>query len=243
MLKLQFVEIANSHSEKIILENLPSQTVGHAGTIKPKISNGHLSRIHCTIVFYSALCCWRVTDGSLDNQSPSRNGLWNKEGNKIEGHIMLSNLGDRVYLLKIPDNEAYLEVVDDSLPELKSRSTSGLEIQIAELTTTAEKVANNVSDVKQAVVSNREGIEQVKKTSDALDSKVNLMMTTLNSSLDRIEDIGSKPRLYLTGTMVATLMIFTAVSLFTFYSHVDDFVKLYLTSKGQQITNPQKKID
>ena len=241
MLKLQFVEVTKSHSEKVILEDLPLQTVGHDGDICPRITNGHLSRIHCTVVYYSALHCWRVTDGNLNNKAPSRNGLWTKDGNKIDTHVMMSNLGDRVYLLNIPGNLAYIDVIDDAIPSLQPRSTAGLEIQIAELTTKAEKVADKISDVKEAVNCNKQGIEQVKQTGDVLEAKVNLIMATLDSSLDRIEDIGSRPKLYLTGTMIATVMIFAAVSLFTFYTHIDDFVELYLTSKGQQITNPQKK--
>ena len=239
MLKLQFVEVCKSHSEKIILEDLPLQTIGHDSDIKPKITNGHLSRKHCTIVYYSALHCWRVTDGSVDNQSPSRNGLWNKEGSKIEGHVMLSNLGDRVYLLKIPNNEAYLEVVDDSLPELKSRSTSGLEIQIAELTTTAEKVADTVSDVKQAVVSNRAGIDQVKVQSEAINAKVSVLTSTLESVLDQIETVGKEPKVYFLGATVSFLMLMMALFGFAVYTNIGKIVDYQLEHHGN--TNLQKK--
>lgn len=252
MTSLRFVEVNGDKQNIEILENLPIQMVGHQGQVKPKISNGHISRYHATVChkFQYGINIWEVLDGNERTGELSRNGLFDKDGDKVPGPVTLENVGDRVYLLYMYDTIAYLEVFVTS--EEKVRYTSGLESENALDHKIAKLDVNNViiknqlvstqelldkSEVtksemigkldvtSQDVAVNRANIENLGKSNAALNEKINTMSILLEQGLQHVEEIGSKPKIFIAGFSIMLAATILSVFSFGLYQNINPIMK------------------
>lgn len=252
MTSLRFVEVNGDQQNIEILENTPIQMVGHQGQVKPKISNGHISRFHATVChkFEYGINIWEVSDGNERTGELSRNGLFDKDGDKIAGPITLENVGDRIYLLYMFDTIAYLEVFVTAID--KVRYTSGLESadaldhKIAKLDVnnsilknqlvnnqeaihnsevTKEAIIGKLDVTSQNVEVNKANIESLGKSNAVLTEKLNTMSILLEQGLNHVEEIGSKPRIFIVG--FAIMITATMLSVFSYglYQNINPIMK------------------
>lgn len=192
MPSLRFVEI-NGHKQNIeILENLPSQIVGHKGEIKPQITNGYISRHHATVCYNHTDESWLVIDGSTLSGEASKNGLKDSSGNQIISKVTLREVGDRVYLLYLYDTNAYLEVF--STNQEKSQSTAGLVSEdinphVDKLTVNTSIIKSEVMRIAEVASSNKAHIDEVDKVQSQLTSQVKETLVTVTDNVDHLNKI------------------------------------------------------
>lgn len=246
MASLRFVEINHDKQNIEILENLPSQIVGHKGEIKPKISNGHISRRHATVEFseVDGNPTWVITDGDNVSGEASRNGLRDKTGEVILSKITLKDVGDRVYLLYMYNTLAYIEVFTTEIE--KVRATKGvdeidliaakvtkLEVNNAlvksQLSSTQQALDNSnhcelelkskLAETSKAVKTNREQIDSIGRSNSELSNKVDGMLLILEKGLNQVEDVGTNPKPFIIG--FAIMLSATLISVFTFGVYIN----------------------
>lgn len=192
MPSLRFVEI-NGHKQNIeILENLPSQIVGHKGEIKPQITNGHISRHHATVCYDAHNESWLVIDGDAISGATSKNGLKSINGEVIKGKITLREVGDRVYLLYLYDTNAYLEVFATN--QEKMDSTSGIKNEdvkpeIDKLVVNTSLIKGEVIRVSEVANSNASHIAKVDKIQTQLSNQVKETLVTVTDNAEHLDKI------------------------------------------------------
>lgn len=221
MPSLRFVEINGDKQNVEILENLPSQIVGHQGEIKPKITNGHISRHHATVCHSNegGIDKWLVIDGDVI-KGTSKNGLRNKEGEKIVGKTTLENVGDRVYLLYIYNTNAYLEVFATGLE--KANSTQGLEtdsteVELNRLRVNTTLMKNDLTTAISMATNNKKHLEKVDKDHGELTGKINSIFTIVDKSLDRVEEVGDRPKPYIIGFTIVLIASLLGIAVHEIY--------------------------
>ena len=252
MTSLRFVEVNGDEQNIEILENVPFQIVGHKGEIKPLISNGHISRFHASVChnFDYGINLWTVTDGNLRTGELSRNGLMNKDGEKIIGSITLENVGDKVYLLYMYDTIAYLEVFVTDVE--KVRTTSGLSDEenlghklnkinvnnaiiknqlvdtlssINKSQVTKAEIITKLDTTSENVETNKANIESLGRSNAALNDKVNLRSTLLEQGLNHVEEIGSKPKIFIMGFSIMIVATVLGLLSYGLYQNLDPIMK------------------
>lgn len=221
-LQLQFVEIKDDdrHIETLTADLM---TIGHVGDVKPKLCNGRISRRHAVVVKQDN--GWFVTDGV--NGQPSTNGLRLANGERVACKL-LSEAGQRVYLLKADKLECYIEVieVDKTSSALAGRSTLNFEAELSQLNGTIEQTINHVQSVEKVAHNNQRHIQDVE--------------SRLDTALDAIERVGKRPWVFLAGTVVLGVSVLSGIVLFGIYSNMDKFVDTYIDHRYQKTQQQQQ---
>lgn len=232
MPRLRFVEITADKQNIEVLENLPIQIVGHSGKVKPQITNGHISQNHATVCYQKSENgieeSWIISDGDTSTGIESTNGLRNSEGERIKSKVTLSDVGDRIYLLYIYNNTAYLEVFNTDF-EI-ARSTNGLteedlKPQLSKITVNTNIIKKEVSTVTTQVKDNLKRLGDLDVKQTELSIKIDSVLNSLAVGLDKVEDVGSKPKPYLIGFSI--LLSATILSIFTFgvYRNINPIIR------------------
>lgn len=233
MPSLRFVEVNGDKQNIVVLKNLPSQIVGHQGEIKPKISNGHISRQHCTIK-YQEPGSWLVIDGNDTVGGESRNGLLTIDGKKVVDKVTLSDPGDRAYILFLHNTSAYLEVFNTD--EEKSFITSGvrdcdLDHQLAKMAVNSTLLKGEVNAISDIVLDNKNRIEQTGNQINQVEvrqkeqaSKMDAMFSLLEEGLNHVEDVGTKPKVFVTGFLIVISASIMSLGLYGVYRNLDPII-------------------
>lgn len=223
MPRLRFVEITADKQNVEILENLPSQIIGHKGKVKPQITNGHISKHHATVCFLTDGIddSWLVIDGDVIAGVQSTNGLRDSEGEKVTGKVTLRDPGDRVYLLYMYNTNAYLEVFNTEIE--KVNATNGLDEE--DIKPQLSKISVNTSILKNEVVSVNSQVQDNKVQIGSLNSKLDGIISSLAVGLDHVEEVGSKPKVFITGfTIIFTAVILSIMS-FGIYRNINHIIR------------------
>lgn len=242
MLNLRFIELAKNNfgeylREEVLLDFGQHKylTIGHQGDIKPKISNGHISRIHATVYHDGESNSWLVLDGNHERNRSSKNGIYNKDGDRIESSIKLFSEGERVFFINSDNCVAYLEVFEseNEICDTKGRDTAGLEIQLAHIQTKTELNSKKLTSVANRVETNLEAIREVHDKTTDLDQKVSLIASTVDQALDHVSELGSKPRQYITGALVAFFMVLLAMTSYILYHKMEKITDQLLRTQDR----------
>lgn len=195
MPSLRFVEINGKRQNVEILENLPSQIVGHKGEIKPQITNGHISRHHATVCYNHDDESWLVTDGDSVSGVKSKNGLKTWTGETINGEITLKDVGDRVYLLYLYDTNAYLEVFATNQEQRESTSgleDNGVKPEIDKLVVNTSLIKGQVVKVSETVSSAANNLAKVSDVQTKLSQQVKDTNIMAVANLEHLEQVDIK---------------------------------------------------
>lgn len=230
MPSLRFVEINGTRKSSEILENLPSQIIGHKGEIKPQITNGHISRHHATVCYNENDESWLVIDGNTITGVESKNGLRDSQGHPIVGKTTLKDVGDRVYLLYMYDTNAYLEVFNTAREKLDG--TSGLEDddiepEISKLSVNTHLLKDEVCTALKLAQTNKETLTTVSEKNVELSGKVATLMAVLDQGLNQVEEIGNKPKQFILGFGIFSLGVVSLIVLYGVFRNVDPIVRSF----------------
>ena len=238
MLNLRFVEFAGDNTTQQDIPNNKTNMIGHEGNIKPQISNGRISRKHCTVNYDHATDSWLVIDGNTITGQNSRNGLFTISGERILGKVTLTEPCQRVFLLAMGNNQAYLEtyVADEKTGCDITRTTIDLESEVLAAKDVAEKAARNVRIVSDLVENNANNIESLQRHQSALEEKVSFMMNAIDTGLDKVEEIGTKPKPYIIGTALILFMCVGGIVTYSLHKNIDDIIKYYITPKLENLS-------
>lgn len=222
MPSLRFVEINGDKQNVEILENLPSQIVGHQGEIKPQITNGHISRHHCTVCYSveNGQEKWLVIDGDMIKGASSTNGLKDKFGEKILGKATLENVGDRVYLLYLYNTNAYLEVFATEVE--KVNSTQGLDPDLIqpELNRLRVNTALMKDDLSTAISlanNNKTHLDKVDKAHTEITGKIDSLFNIVERGLNQVEEVGNKPKPFIIGFSIFLVVSLLSIGVYEIY--------------------------
>ncbi len=251
MPRLRFVEITADKQNIEVLENLPSQIVGHSGKVKPQITNGHISKYHATVCYQKSENgideTWQVTDGDASTGIESKNGLRNSEGERIYYKTTLRDVGDRVNLLYIYNNNAYLEVFNTDIE--KVNATSGLseddiKPQLSKMTVNTNLIKKDVSKVTEQVKTNLKHLGAIDTKQTEMSIKIEGLISSLAVGLEHVEDVGSKPKPYLIGFSILITASILAIFTFGVYRNINPIIrqvfKIEIDIKDVNTDNPPK---
>jgi high-affinity K+ transport system ATPase subunit B len=141
---------------------------------------------------------------------------------------LLSEAGQRVYLLKADKLECYIEVieVDKTSSALAGRSTLNFEAELSQLNGTIEQTINHVQSVEKVAHTNQQHIQNIE--------------SRLDTALDAIERVGKRPLIYLGGTVVLGMTVLSGIILFGLYSNMDKLVDTYIDHRYQKTQQQQQ---